>query len=56
MSNPNPAAPRAPMLSTAEALAALLDAAKPLPGAETVATLDALGRVLAADVSSPLDV
>lgn len=56
MSNPNSAAPRAPMLSTAEALAALLDAATPLDGAESVATLDALGRVLAADVESPLDV
>ncbi|KVL01529.1 gephyrin-like molybdotransferase Glp [Burkholderia ubonensis] len=56
MSNPNPAAPRAPMLSTAEALGALLDAATPLAGAESVATLDALGRVLAADVESTLDV
>ncbi|RQP29036.1 molybdopterin molybdotransferase MoeA [Burkholderia ubonensis] len=56
MSNPNPAAPRAPMLSTAEALGALLDAATPLAGAESVATLDALGRVLATDVESTLDV
>ncbi|KVV43804.1 molybdenum cofactor biosynthesis protein MoaA [Burkholderia ubonensis] len=56
MSNPNPEAPRAPMLSTAEALGALLDAATPLAGAESVATLDALGRVLAADVESTLDV
>jgi len=44
------------MLSTADALALLLDAAKPVEGRETVATLDALNRVLAADVISPLDV
>lgn len=44
------------MLSTAEALAALLGAAVPLADTETVPTLDALGRVLAADVVSPLDV
>ncbi|WP_414451774.1 gephyrin-like molybdotransferase Glp [Burkholderia sp. 22PA0099] len=56
MSNPAPQAPRAPMLSTADALAALLGAAVPLTDAETVPTLDALGRVLAADVVSPLDV
>ncbi len=56
MSNPAPQAPRAPMLSTADALAALLGAAAPLADAETVPTLEALGRVLAADVVSPLDV
>ncbi|WP_246795109.1 gephyrin-like molybdotransferase Glp [Burkholderia perseverans] len=56
MSTPAPQAPRAPMLSTAEALAALLGAAVPLADTETVPTLDALGRVLAADVVSPLDV
>ncbi len=44
------------MLSTAEALATLLAAARPLGETETVATLDALNRVLAADVVSPLDV
>jgi molybdopterin molybdotransferase len=44
------------MLSTADALATLLGAARPLAETETVATLDALGRVLAADVVSPLDV
>jgi molybdopterin molybdotransferase len=44
------------MLSTADALATLLDAARPLGGSETVATQDALNRVLAADVVSPLDV
>ncbi|MEX3828606.1 molybdopterin molybdenumtransferase MoeA, partial [Paraburkholderia sp. BR14263] len=49
-------APRAPMLSTADALATLLAAAKPLAGAETISTFDALNRVLAADVVSPLDV
>ncbi|WP_342773460.1 gephyrin-like molybdotransferase Glp [Paraburkholderia dinghuensis] len=48
------------MLSTAEALATLLGAASPLAladnGTETLPTLDALNRVLAADVVSPLDV
>ncbi len=44
------------MLSTADALAALLGAAVPLAGSETVPTLEALGLVLAADVVSPLDV
>ncbi|WDD93967.1 molybdopterin molybdotransferase MoeA [Burkholderia sp. FERM BP-3421] len=56
MSEPTSQAPRAPMLSTADALATLLGAARPLAETETVATLDALGRVLAADVVSPLDV
>jgi molybdopterin molybdotransferase len=50
------------MLSTADALATLLAAAKPLTGAahdhatETLSTFDALNRVLAAEVVSPLDV
>jgi molybdopterin molybdotransferase len=44
------------MLSTADALATLLAAARPLGGVETLPTLDALNRVLAADVVSPLDV
>ena len=44
------------MLSTADALATLLAAAQPLAGAETISTFDALNRVLAADVVSPLDV
>ncbi|TDV36335.1 molybdopterin molybdotransferase [Paraburkholderia caballeronis] len=44
------------MLSTADALATLLGAARPIGGTETLATLDALNRVLAADVVSPLDV
>ncbi len=52
------------MLSTADALATLLGAARPIAGAarasadatETLPTLEALNRVLAADVVSPLDV
>ncbi|MFM0062642.1 molybdopterin molybdotransferase MoeA [Paraburkholderia aspalathi] len=44
------------MLSTAEALATLLGAASPIPGTESIPTLDALNRVLSADVISPLDV
>ncbi|TKC90201.1 molybdopterin molybdotransferase MoeA [Trinickia terrae] len=56
MSTPSSPAPRAPMLSTAEALATLLAAARPLAETETVSTLDALNRVLAVDVVSPLDV
>ncbi|SOE72237.1 molybdenum cofactor synthesis domain-containing protein [Burkholderia sp. OK233] len=53
MSTPTP---RAPMLSTAEALATLLSAASPITGTESIPTLDALNRVLSADVTSPLDV
>ncbi|WP_043203648.1 molybdopterin molybdotransferase MoeA [Paraburkholderia acidipaludis] len=48
------------MLSTADALATLLGAAQSIAGTanatETLPTLDALNRVLAADVVSPLDV
>jgi molybdopterin molybdotransferase len=44
------------MLSTADALATLLGAAVRIDGEETLPTLDALNRVLAADVISPLDV
>ncbi len=44
------------MLSTADALATLLAAAQPLAGAETISTVEALNRVLAEDVVSPLDV
>ncbi|WP_442793417.1 molybdopterin molybdotransferase MoeA [Paraburkholderia sp. HP33-1] len=44
------------MLATADALAILLDAARPIDGIETLPTLAALNRVLAADVTSPLDV
>lgn len=44
------------MLATAEALGRLLEAARRVDGRERVDTLDALDRVLAADVTSPLDV
>ncbi|MEX3934760.1 gephyrin-like molybdotransferase Glp [Paraburkholderia phymatum] len=44
------------MLSTADALATLLGAAVQIDGTETLPTLDAINRVLAADVISPLDV
>ncbi len=44
------------MLSTADALATLLGAALAVDGTETLPTLDARNRVLAADVVSPLDV
>ncbi|MFL9994363.1 molybdopterin molybdotransferase MoeA [Paraburkholderia sediminicola] len=44
------------MLSTAEALATLLSAANPITGTESIPTLEALNRVLSADVISPLDV
>ncbi len=47
------------MLATAQALGLLLDAAHRVDGTERIDTLDAaasLGRVLAADVTSPLDV
>ena len=44
------------MLSTADALATLLAAARRVDGAQTVDTFEALGRVLATAVVSPLDV
>ena len=44
------------MLTLDEALARLLEAVRPLAEAEPLATFDALGRVLAADVVSLLDV
>ncbi|VXC09406.1 Molybdopterin molybdenumtransferase [Burkholderia sp. 8Y] len=44
------------MLATADALGRLLDAARPVTGTERIDTLNAPGRVLAADVTSPLDV
>jgi len=44
------------MLSVREALDFLLEAARPVDGIETVPTLDANGRVLAADQQSTLDV
>ena len=54
----SPSAVRSPLLSLDEALARLLAAVHPLPAdqAETLSTFDALGRVLAADVRSRLDV
>ncbi|WP_077033689.1 gephyrin-like molybdotransferase Glp [Pelomonas sp. KK5] len=48
--------PRKPLLSLDDALAALLAAVGPLGRGESVSTFDALGRVLAADVVSQLDV
>lgn len=56
MSTPTHLAPRAPLMSTADALAALLTAARAVVETETVSTLDALGRVLAVDIVSELDV
>jgi molybdopterin molybdotransferase len=47
---------RAPLMSLDDALARLLDAVKPLAGAESVSTFDARGRVLAQGVLSTLDV
>jgi molybdopterin molybdotransferase len=44
------------MLSTADALATLLAAARRVDGVETVDSFDTLGRVLATAVVSPLDV
>ncbi|MGX7003561.1 molybdopterin molybdotransferase MoeA [Caballeronia sp. KNU42] len=44
------------MLSTADALATLLAAARRVDGTQTVDTFEALGRVLATAVVSPLDV
>jgi molybdopterin molybdotransferase len=52
-----PAAPqRTPLMPVAEALDFLLAAARPVDGIETVPTLEANGRVLAADQASTLDV
>ncbi len=48
--------PRNSLLTLDEALARLLAAVRPLDATETVSTFDALGRVLAADVASLLDV
>jgi molybdopterin molybdotransferase len=45
-----------PMLSAKEALASLLSAAKPLVDIETIATIDATGRVLAEHLKSQLNV
>ena len=48
--------PRAPLMPLDEALAALLARAQPLPGTESVPTLQADGRVLAQDLVSALQV
>ena len=48
--------PAKPLLTLDEACARLLAAVQPLGATETVSTFDALGRVLAADVASLLDV
>src|SRR5258706_1065494 len=50
--------PRPPMLTLAQALDRLIAAVRPFPAteAERVSTFDALGRVLAEDVRSALDV
>ena len=47
---------RAPLMPLDEARQRLLAQVLPLPGAETVATMDADGRVLAQDLVSPLQV
>ena len=54
----NPDAARPPLLALDEALARLLAAVEPLPPGEarSISTFDALGRVLAEDVRSALDV
>jgi molybdopterin molybdotransferase len=44
------------MFATADALASLLSAASPIADTESIPTLQALNRVLSADVTSPLDV
>jgi len=56
MSAPDCVLPGEQMLSADEARAALLGAAKAVAGQETVRLDAALGRVLAEDVTSPLDV
>ncbi|MBS0446418.1 MAG: molybdopterin molybdotransferase MoeA [Proteobacteria bacterium] len=56
MSTSPAAAPRPNLLALDDALARLLGAVAPLPGTESVSTFDALGRVLAEDVRSALDV
>ncbi len=55
MPTPEPAA-RGPLVPTADALAKLLAAARPVNETETISTLDAGNRVLADDVTSALDV
>lgn len=47
---------RAPLMSLDEARTALLAAARPLDGAEAVASFDGIGRLLAEDLVAPLQV
>jgi molybdopterin molybdotransferase len=49
-------APRKPLIALDDALNALLAQIEPLAGTEMLATADARGRVLAADLVSPVDV
>jgi len=57
MNSPDPTDPRgAGTLSAGEALERMLAAAPALDGSDTVALVDALDRVLATDLVSPLDV
>lgn len=53
---PPPTPSRPPLLSLPEAQAKLLAAVRPIAARERLSTFDALGRVLAADLVSPLDV
>src|SRR6185369_12458815 len=53
---PSSSPTRPPMLTLAQALDRLIGAVRPLADTETVSTFDALGRVLAEDVTSSLDV
>ncbi len=55
MSTP-PRTGSSPLLTLDEALSRLLDAVGPVSAPDTVSTFDARGRVLAADVSSNLDI
>ncbi|MCA1322553.1 gephyrin-like molybdotransferase Glp [Herbaspirillum sp. alder98] len=56
-SNSPPQQPaRAPLQSVSQALDTLLAAAQPVAGHETIATLDAIGRVLATPVQAHIDV
>ncbi|MEO0003348.1 MAG: hypothetical protein RLZZ22_1040, partial [Pseudomonadota bacterium] len=56
MSHEVPVPRRSGLMSLEEALDQLLGSAQPLPGQQTVATLEADGRVLAQDIRSALDV
>ncbi|MEO9102898.1 MAG: molybdopterin molybdotransferase MoeA, partial [Burkholderiaceae bacterium] len=55
-SKPSAQASRPLLMSLDDALAALLAHAEPIPATDSVATMDADGRVLAQDVLSPLQV